>query len=160
MRVSKISGWSLRSLNTCLTRARKMPSLPDTLSLTCRQSTTYGKLVITRAADERPIEQPNDKESGVKKFLFLHYGFEMPTPEIMGAWGKWFESIADKIADGGGRFPGGREISHSGTRDLPMGPDSITGYSVLHAEDLDEAEQIAKDCPMIASIRVYEIMSK
>jgi hypothetical protein len=28
----------------------------------------------------------------VKKFVLLHYGFEKPTPEIMAAWGKWFES--------------------------------------------------------------------
>ena len=95
----------------------------------------------------------------MKKFLFLTYGFENPTPEIMGAWGKWFESFADKMTDSG-HFPGGREISHSGTKDLPLGPDSITGYAILNAENLDEAEKIAKGCPMIASTRVYEIMSK
>jgi hypothetical protein len=33
----------------------------------------------------------------VKKFVFLHYGFEKPTPEIMAAWGKWFESMKDNI---------------------------------------------------------------
>ena len=26
----------------------------------------------------------------MKKFMLLHYGFETPTPEIMGAWEKWF----------------------------------------------------------------------
>jgi len=31
----------------------------------------------------------------------LHYGFEKPTPEIMAAWGKWFESIKDRIIDMG-----------------------------------------------------------
>ncbi len=94
----------------------------------------------------------------MKKFMLLHYGFEKPTPEIMGAWGKWFESIADKI-DSGGHFPGGREISHDGTKDLPMAKDSITGYSVINAENLDEAETIAQGCPIIASTRVYEIMT-
>jgi len=29
----------------------------------------------------------------VKKFVLLHYGFERPTPEIMAAWGKWFDSM-------------------------------------------------------------------
>ena len=33
----------------------------------------------------------------MKKFLTLHYGFEKPTPEIMGKRGKWFESITDKM---------------------------------------------------------------
>ncbi len=50
----------------------------------------------------------------MKKFMLLSYGFEKPTPEIMRAWGKGFESIADKMADSG-RFVGAREISKSGT---------------------------------------------
>jgi hypothetical protein len=95
----------------------------------------------------------------VKNYLLLHYGFEKPTPEIMGAWGKWFESIADRVVDAG-HLPGGREISHSGTKDLPTAKDSITGYIIVKAENLDEAEGIARGCPMIASTRVYEIMRK
>ena len=95
----------------------------------------------------------------MKKFMFLHFGFEKPTPEIMGAWGKWFESIADKTVDQGGHFSGAREISKSGTKDLPMGMQSITGYTIIEAADLDAAEKIAQDNPYIASIRVYEIMA-
>ena len=95
----------------------------------------------------------------VKNYLLLHYGFEKPTPEIMAAWGKWFESIAEKTVDGG-HFPGGREISHAGTKELPLAKDSITGYSIVRAESLDEAEKIARACPFIASTRVYEIMKK
>jgi uncharacterized protein YciI len=38
--------------------------------------------------------------------------------------------------------------------------DSITGYSIINAESLDDAEKIAQDNPFIASIRVYEIMSQ
>ena len=92
----------------------------------------------------------------MKKFVLLHYGFEKPTPEIMKAWGTWFESIADRTVENVG-FSGGREISASGTKDLPMGMESITGYSLVEAESLDEAERIAQDNPYIASIRVYEV---
>ena len=95
----------------------------------------------------------------MKKFMLLHYGFEEPTPEIMGAWGKWFESVADKMVDGG-RFSGAREISHTGTKDLPMGMKSITGYSIINADNLDDAEKIAQGNPFIASIRAYEIVAK
>ncbi len=95
----------------------------------------------------------------MKKYMLLHFGFEKPTPEIMGAWGKWFKSIADRTVDGGGHFMGGREISKSGTKDLPMGMDSITGYTIINAESLDEAEKVAKENPFIASIRVYELMT-
>ena len=94
----------------------------------------------------------------MKKFMFLHFGFEKPTPEIMAAWEKWFESIADKQVDQGG-FSSGREISESGTNDLSCGMESITGYNIIEAEDLDAAVEIAQDNPYIASIRVYEIRS-
>jgi len=54
----------------------------------------------------------------MKKFMFLHFGFEKPTPQIMEAWMAWFKSISDKQVGQGG-FSGGREISKSGTKDLP-----------------------------------------
>ena len=38
-----------------------------------------------------------------------------------------------------------------------MGMESITGYSIINAESLDDAEEIARDNPFVASIRVYEI---
>jgi len=99
------------------------------------------------------------EESEMKRFMLLHFGFEKPTPEIMAAWGKWFESIADKSVENGGFHGGAREISHSGSRDLPMGEESITGYSIVTAESLDAAEKIAQDNPFIKSIRIYEIMA-
>ena len=39
------------------------------------------------------------------------------------------------------------------------GGDGVTGYSIINAESLDDAEKIAQDNPFIASIRVYEIMA-
>ncbi len=96
----------------------------------------------------------------MKKYMYLSFGFEKPTPEIMSAWGKWFAAIADKIVDQGGFHGGAREISKDGTKDLPMGTESITGYIIVNAESLDEATALARDNPFIASIRVYEIMSQ
>ncbi|MHC4778447.1 MAG: YciI family protein [Planctomycetota bacterium] len=92
----------------------------------------------------------------MKKFMLLHLGFEPPTAEIMSGWQKWFESIADMQVEQGG-FAGGREISGDGTRDLPWDMESITGYNIIEAEDMDAAEKIPRTNPYIASIRVYEI---
>ncbi len=96
----------------------------------------------------------------MKKFVLLHYGFEKPTPEIMTAWGKWFEAMKDKIIDMGVHFSRGREISKAGTRDLPLGPESITGFTIVSAGSLEDAEKMAQSNPFISSIRVYEVMSK
>jgi hypothetical protein len=95
----------------------------------------------------------------LKKFVFLTYGFEKPTPEIMAAWGAWLESIKDNIIDMG-HLSGGREISKTGTKDLPLGLESITGFMIMSADSLDEAEKMAQSNPYISSIRVYELMSK
>ena len=59
-----------------------------------------------------------------------------------------------------GPFGGGREISKAGTRDLPLGRESITGFTVVRAGSLDEAEKMAQSNPYIESVRVYEVMSR
>lgn len=92
----------------------------------------------------------------MKKFMLLHFGFEKPTPEIMAAWEQWFGSIAEITVDQGG-FIRGREISNGETTDLSWGPESITGYNIIEAEDLDAAEKIAGETPYIGGVRVYEI---
>jgi hypothetical protein len=60
----------------------------------------------------------------------------------------------------GGHFSSGREISKSGTKDLPLGLESITGFTIVSADSLDDAEKIARGNPYISSIRIYEVMSK
>ncbi|MBA2400715.1 MAG: hypothetical protein H0V72_18825 [Bradyrhizobium sp.] len=94
----------------------------------------------------------------MKKFMMLHYGFEKPTPEIIAAWGKWFEVTKPHTVDMGG-LGSGREISKSGTKDLPLGPESVTGFTLVNAASLDEAEKMAQGNPFIASLRVYEVRS-
>ncbi len=92
----------------------------------------------------------------MKRFMLLHVGFEKPTAEIMAAWHAWFDAVADRTVENGG-FAAAREISTGGTKDLPLGKESLTGYSIIEAESLAEAETIAADNPFITSIRVYEI---
>ena len=56
----------------------------------------------------------------MKKFMLIHFGFEKPTPEIMEAWKKWFEAIADRTVENGGFHGFAREISKDGSKDLAM----------------------------------------
>jgi hypothetical protein len=102
-----------------------------------------------------------DQEKGeiMKKFVLLHYGYETPTPEIMDAWGKWFASMKDKTVENVGPFGPGREITHTGTKELPHDMGAITGFTIINAENIAEAEETARDCPTITSVRVYEVMS-
>lgn len=95
----------------------------------------------------------------MKKFVFLYYGFEPPTEEIKNAWRSWFASIGDKLVDSGNPFGAGRDISPTGTKELPLGAESVAGYTIINADSMDEAEDIAKGCPMITGVRVYEAVS-
>ena len=92
----------------------------------------------------------------MRKFLILHYGFTPPTPEIMEEWNQWFKMIADRQVERG-HLPAGFEIAAEGVHSLPFGADSITGFTIIQANDLDQARQIAAECPFILSTRVYEI---
>ena len=51
----------------------------------------------------------------MKRFLFLSYGFEQPTPDTMGAWQRWFASIADRTVDQGGIRLNGEKIADGTT---------------------------------------------
>jgi hypothetical protein len=109
---------------------------------------------IGRRADG--TSRPNRQETPLKKFVFLTYGFEPPTPEIMDAWRKWFASISDSVVEMG-HFPRGREISKAGISDLPLGPDAITGFLIVEAASFGDAERMAQSNPYISSIRLYEM---
>ena len=89
----------------------------------------------------------------MKRFMLLHIGFEPPTPEIMAAWKEWFANVSGEH----GGFMGGNEITADGINELPWGPDSITGYSMIEAESMEAALEIARSNPFIKAIRVYEI---
>jgi hypothetical protein len=95
----------------------------------------------------------------MKKFVLVHNGYREPTQDIMDAWMKWFASIGDKMVENVGPLGSGREVSKAETRDLQMGLESLTGFTVINAESMAAAEKFAQSCPMITSIRVYEVMS-
>lgn len=94
----------------------------------------------------------------MNRYMLLHFGFETPTPDIMAKWTAWFESVAEHTVEHGG-FMGGTELSHEGSRSLTMDADAITGFSMIEAESLEQAEALASSNPFIKSIRIYEVRS-
>ena len=95
----------------------------------------------------------------MKKYMFLNYGFEDPTPEVVEAWMEWFASVGDRMVDSGNPFSFGREVTSSGSRDLLRDSTAITGYCIVNAESIDDAERLLEGCPIIHSVRIYEAAS-
>lgn len=94
----------------------------------------------------------------MKKYVLVHIGFEQPTPELMTAWEEWFKSIAEITLENVGLGPA-VEVTSEGTRELPFDLAAVTGYTVIQAENRDEAVKIAQSCPFMSGIGVYEVRS-
>jgi hypothetical protein len=96
----------------------------------------------------------------MKKFLILTYGFEPPTEAVKQAWGHWFSAVAHRLVDPGNPFGRGVEITRTARTDLTVdSPSPLVGYCILNAEDMQEAESLVADMPIIDSVRIYEAHS-
>ena len=93
----------------------------------------------------------------MSSFLFLYKGHVTPTPEIGRAWMEWFESVGHQMVDSGNPLTGGAEVTPDGTKDLDLGADSLTGYSIVEAADREAALALARTNPMITSVVVHEL---
>lgn len=92
----------------------------------------------------------------MKQFTLMTIGFQQPTPEIMEKWMSWFNSIKDKVVSQVGFMPG-KEVFLDRVEEIPMDKNMITGAITINAEDIEEALNIAKNCPMVSSTKVYEV---
>jgi len=93
----------------------------------------------------------------MNKFMFLYKGFVPPTPEIGRSWMEWFSQVGDSIADSGNPMTGGVEVTSDKVNEIELGTDSFTGYSIVNAESMEAAVELAKTNPMITSVVVYEL---
>ena len=51
----------------------------------------------------------------------------------------------------------GVEVTPDDVTQIELGTESLTGYSIVNAESMEAAVQLAKTNPMITSVVVYEL---
>ena len=90
------------------------------------------------------------------KYVFGYHGGGMAeTPEaqekVMAEWGAWFGTLGEAIVDGGNPFGPVRTVASDGSVTDGGGANPLTGYSVVTADSLDAAADMAKGCPVLAS---------
>ncbi len=99
-------------------------------------------------------------------FVLLYSGGSAGTTpaereQVMQAWGGWFGKLGDKIVDAGNPFSEhSKSVSNGSVHDGAVGNPPATGYSILKAESLSAAAELAKGCPVLQSggkITVYEV---
>jgi hypothetical protein len=100
------------------------------------------------------------------KFVLAYQGGGMPQTEAeqqaaMEQWMGWFGQLGASVVDGGNPFGTSKRIGSNGSVG-EGGAASLTGYSIVDANDLDDAVEKAKGCPVLASggsIDVYETIA-
>ena len=99
------------------------------------------------------------------KFLFAYHGGTTPTSEdeiqeTMSAWMAWFEGIGEATVDPGNPVMQSYTVSGSGVADNG-GSNPVSGYTIVNADNMEAACEIAKGCPMVTdgsgSVEVAEI---
>lgn len=109
----------------------------------------------------------------MEKYMFIFIGGDPSklSPEAqeahMGKWFAWVEKLrkANKYASGEALLPGGKTITGS-KKTITDGPfaeakEVIGGYFVVNAKDLNEAVEMAKECPdydLGGIVEVREVM--
>lgn len=74
---------------------------------------------------------------------------------VMEEWGTWYGSMGDALVDGGAPFGETASIGPDGsTTDNPA---SLTGYTIIKADDLSGATAIAKGCPVLKNGHTVQI---
>lgn len=67
----------------------------------------------------------------------------------MKAWKEWFVSIGDAVIDGGNPVGKSSTIKSDGSVINDGGVNPTGGYSIIQAENLNEALGLAKGCPIL-----------
>jgi hypothetical protein len=106
------------------------------------------------------------KESNMANFVLLYTGgsagmTEAERGKAMEQWGAWFGKLGDKIVDAGNPFsPHAKNVADGGAVHEGAIGTPATGYSILKADSLDAATELARGCPVLQSggkITVYEV---
>jgi len=96
-------------------------------------------------------------------YVLLYNGGSQPATEeegkaVMDAWMAWFGGLGDIVVDPGNPFGPSATVNPDGSVS-DAGVSGQTGYTVIRADDLAAAVEVAKGCPHLAaigSVEVYE----
>ncbi|HEX6482929.1 MAG TPA: YciI family protein [Ktedonobacteraceae bacterium] len=91
----------------------------------------------------------------MKKFLLLYQGPATPPDASHEGWPQWFTRLGDKLVDRGSPMAHGRSLRGDGSAgDSAI---SLNGYSIIQAEDRDEALGLLHDHPYLSPGNEYTV---
>ena len=95
------------------------------------------------------------------KYLLVYHGGSMEESEEamaeqMAAWGVWFGELGPAVVDGGNPTGESKTLSTAGVAG-GGGANPTTGYSLINAENIEDAVQKSKGCPVLKSGGTIEV---
>ena len=100
-------------------------------------------------------------------YLLVYTGGGMPATDaerkkVLDDWSAWFGKLGPAVVDPGNPISQSKSISSDGSvHDGAVGTPA-SGYSILKADSLNQAVDLAKSCPVLksgAKLTVYETFS-
>ena len=100
-------------------------------------------------------------------FIYAYSGGNPPPADEaernaqMAKWGQWFEELGSAVVDGGAPTGTAKTVGTGGSVS-DGGSRGLTGYSIVSADSLDAAVQLARGCPVLetgGAVDVYEAIA-
>ena len=94
-------------------------------------------------------------------FVFAYHGGNKPESpeegaELMARWKAWVDGLGDAMVNPGTPLGKSKTVSSSGVTD-DGGSNPLNGYSIVEADSMDAALEIAKGCPFLETDGTIEV---
>ncbi len=97
-------------------------------------------------------------------YVFAYHGGGAPgSPEegakVMEKWNAWYGSMGEAVVDGGAPVGMSKTVSSNGVAD-GGGSNPLSGYTVVSADSIEAACEMAKGCPILDDGGSVEVAEK
>ena len=99
-------------------------------------------------------------------YIFAYHGGKMPETEeegarVMAQWEAWLGGMGTAALDPGNPVGPSSTVHPDGSVSCDGGANPLSGYSLVSADSIDHATEIAKGCPILeagGSVEIAEIV--
>jgi hypothetical protein len=127
----------------------------------------WASAVRHQIKSRHPRRPPPKKDQEMTNYMFAYSGGkgvsadEAERNAQYAKWGQWFEELGSAVVEGGAAMGAAKTVG-PGDSVSDGGSGGLTGYSIVSAESLDSAVELAKGCPVLeigGAVDVYEAIA-
>jgi hypothetical protein len=77
--------------------------------------------------------------------------------KVLADWNMWYKNLGPKVVDGGNPVGMAKTVNKDRSVTNGGGPNPVSGYTIIVADDMDIAIDLTKDCPIIQGGGTVEV---